>query len=245
MTRKNHSLWPALGSVLLLTLSACRFGNYSEPPKPDQNTLDGGLKSVELFSTHPTLFQTAVVYTDDTQAQIQVPIAEIPQSILNIFSDPLYFVVKNDADQTSGFIGQNGTDSEITGFDQNGNIRLDFAAENAHALWENPDCLTQEQISHDGTLDRSHPTSMQIGDDTYPIAGRLNLDRISMRVIAGDCVSDLQQLAECYQDPSTCKDSNEWNTATQLLDLYVRQSGVLKIEDVSRIKALAYGVHFE
>jgi hypothetical protein len=236
------------GSLALLALSGCRFGNYSEP-QPDPNASDGGFESVELFQTHPTQLSVAVVYNDTSQVstQDQVPLAAIPAEALAKFTDPLYFVVNSDADHTPYFIGKTGEFKvmEQTGFDDHGNLRIDYAMDGGHTLWKNPACLTQVQISHDGQLDRDHPGSATLGDNIYNTAGRVILDRMSLQVIDGDCAADLQDMAQCYQESTQCENTEAWEKAVAFFDLYVRQTGILKIEDVARIKGLAYIVRFE
>lgn len=244
MALKNtHYRKIILGALLLSTLSGCRFGNYSEQPTVVPNA-SGGFASIELFSAHTSRLETIALYSDNTRSyRDNVALASVPTSILDTFSDPVYFTTPSDVNDSPMFIGKNQKNYINTTLNSAGAI-ADQSASEIVTLWNNPACQTQIQIEQAGSLDRSHPGSTVLDGKTQPIAGKLKLELTYMRVLAGDCVSDLQDMAQCYQDSSTCT-TDEWRAATNFFDLYVRQSGVLRIEDAIRIKALAYIVTFE
>jgi hypothetical protein len=247
MARTNQHYYPIiLGFVFLLGLSGCRFGNYSEDPKrivdPNAST---GFKSVELFFAHAKQLETAAVYNDGTATSwdSNVSLASVPTSILDTFSDPVYFATPADASQVPMFVGKNQKNYIDTELDANGDIKSDSASDIVQ-LWRNPACQTQVQISQVGTFDRTQAGSTVLDGVTQPVSGKLKMELTYIRVIDGDCVADLREMAQCYLDSSTCS-TDDWRAATNFFDLYVRQSGALKIEDAIRIKGLAYVVHFE
>jgi hypothetical protein len=233
------------GFALLFALNGCRFGNYSEAPTlTDPNGLSSGLKSVELFFAHTSQLETWALFTDGTNSSNDhVALASIPTAILDTISNPVYLAISNDAATAPMFVGKNQKNYIDTGFDSNGDIKSDSASEIV-TLWKNPACQTQVQISQVGVLDRGQGGSTVLDGTTVKVAGKLSMELTYLRVVAGDCVSDLREMAQCYQDANTCT-TDEWRAATNFFDLYVRQSGALRIEDVIRIKGLAYIVHFQ
>ena len=243
MAGKNIQNKIIAGCLFLLALSGCRFGNYSEPPQVDPNA-SSGFKSIELFSAQAKQLETIAVYTDGTQSiNSTVALASVPTSILDTFSDPVYFTTPTDPNSLPMFIGKNQKNYINTTLNSKGEIDDESASEIV-TLWKNPACQTQVQISQQGSFDRSQTGSTVLDGTNYSLSGKLKLELLYLRVVAGDCVSDLQEMAQCYQDSSRCT-TDEWRAATNFFDLYVRQSGVLKIEDAIRIKGLAYLVHFE
>jgi hypothetical protein len=101
------------------------------------------------------------------------------------------------------------------------------------------------QMQQLGYLDRSRPGTITYSDgSTGKISGDRLLEFRLIRNFSGDCSRILQVLADCYSSGTGCS-TDELYWANQLFDLYVRQSGALKIEDATRIKTLAYIVHFD
>jgi hypothetical protein len=108
-----------------------------------------------------------------------------------------------------------------------------------------PACTMNLQMQQLGALDRSTPSSITYSDGSSgTVAGRLELEFRLIRNFEGNCAGILQTLADCYSDGTGCStEALYWSN--QLFDLYVRQSGTLRIEDAARIKTLAYIVHFD
>ena len=235
--------------LLLLTPSACRFGNYSEPPKNNNTSI---YSTIQLYLTEPSQLQTVVIYNDatPTSSNSNAPLAAIPSSVMNVFTDPVYYAVPTDTKQLPLFADINQSHSLSTAVDKNGVIKYEYDS-SIVTLWKNPKCVTQVQMFQEGSFDKTHGagTVLTFPDgSTSKTAGRLNLTFTYLRVIDGgatqECSQDLQYLAQCYQTGTGCT-SDELKSANALFDLYVNRGGVLKIEDVTKIKALAYIVHFQ
>lgn len=228
--------------LCLLALSSCRFGNYSEDPKP---TTQSGYQSVTLYFAQASKLTTTVVLDDDTaQENDHAPLSAIPVSIRNTFTNPVYFAIPKDPVALPLFIGLNQSSYIETQIDDKGLIADSFATKPA-TLWNNPGCQTQIQIEQDGGFDFTRPGTVTFGDGTVsPVSGRLQMTLSYLRVIAGDCQADLQELANCYNNGAGC-DNDQLNAASNLFDLHVRQTGVLNISDLTRVRGLAYKVYFE
>jgi hypothetical protein len=246
MNKQNFSRFLAVIITISPFLGSCRFGNHSEQAKPLNQS---NYKSVEMFFTEPKTLQTRVYLNSLSGPSSQVntvaaPLSAIPSSILNTFTDPHYFATMKDPTKSPLFIGINQNSYIDTTMDADGNIGSEYLS-GVVQFWRNPDCLTQVQILQEGTFDRSHPGSVVFSDGSQAtVSGRLNLDFSYSRIIAGDCSADLTELANCYINGSGCS-TDQLNAAHNLFDLYVKQSGAMKIEDAVKLKALEYVVHFE
>jgi hypothetical protein len=233
----------------LIAFSGCRFGNYSEPPKAVSN-----FSSIELFRTNPTKFETFAIYQDDTQSQnASTPLSAIPSSILNNFTNPVYLAEPVSTPGIKLFIGTGQTDcmtdpanSSCIGtlVDPDDTIAVGTSSEYTQ-FGSDPACTMNLQMQQLGYLDRSHPGTLTYSDGTTGIlAGDLVLEFRLIRNFKGNCSGILKTLADCYTSGSGCS-TDELYWANLLFDLYVRQSGTLKIEDATKIKTLAYIVHFD
>ncbi len=248
----NKTVFYSLFTLVLIStsfLSGCRFGNYADQAKPLKSQSS---YNVEFFFTSPKQFETrvylnalsgpnAVINTNN-----KASLSSIPSTILNVFSDPVYLAVPKDPSLSPVFRDYTDTYGFDTTLDSNGNIARDYIpTEGPFVLWSNPNCLTQYEITHEGTLDRTKPGSITYSDGTKaPVAGSMALTYTFSRIIDGDCSEDLTRLASCYNDGTGCT-ANELSSARSLFDLYIKQTGVLKIEDAAKIKALEYIVHYE
>jgi hypothetical protein len=238
-----------LVAFTLATAPGCRFGNYSEPPKNVKN-----FSSIELFRTQPKKFETFAIYQDNTQSQNSTtPLSAIPASILDNFTDPLYIAEPVATPGVKLFIGLSQTacmadpaNSTCIGtvVDKDGYITVSTSSDYTQ-FGSNPACTMNLQMQQLGYLDRTSPGTLTYSDGTTgTIGGDLLLEFRLIRNFKGDCSGILQTLADCYTSGNGCS-TDELYWANQLFDLYVRQSGTLKIEDVTKIKTLAYIVHFD
>jgi hypothetical protein len=238
-------------SISLTAASGCRFGNYADTPQPiaDPSGLNGTISKTELFFTQPTTFETAVFYTDTTPTgdNSQTPLSAIPATTLAIFSNPVYYATMANPANSPAFIGIDGTSFVNTTVDANNNIS-DEADGDVTPLLTNQNCLVQFQQTQAGSLNTSDPGTFQFSDGTAQVSGHLILDYTSVLVIqaqvTGACDADLTYLAQCYQVGTGCSTA-ELTEAQSLFDLYVKQAGILNLNNVTKIKALAYTVHFE
>ncbi len=245
-------LLPPLLPLLILcasALSGCRFGNYSEPPKGISN-----FNSIELFHTQITQFETYAIYTDGNQNQnTNTPLSAIPGSILNNFTDPLFIAEPKSTPGIRLFIGAsqsecmiNPANSSCIGTIVNSDDTITVSTSSPYTQF-GPDekCSMNLQMQQIGILDRSKTDSITYSDGSKgTISGNLLLNFRLIRNFAGDCSGILKILADCYSTGTGCS-TDELYWANQLFDLFIRQSGTLRIEDATRIKTLAYIVHFD
>ena len=231
----------ALG-VLLTLMTGCRFGNYAEAPKPNFKET---YKSIDLYFTQPKKLTTTVVFNDNTShVNATAPLVSIPTSVRNTFTNPTYFAIPIDPKSLPMFVGLNQTSYVSTQIDANGKVADDFLS-TATTLWTNPNCKTQIELIQNGAFDLTRPGTVTYSDGSVsPVKGHLSLTFSYLRVISGDCQADLQELVNCYSSGTGCT-NDQLNAASNLFDLYIRQTGVLSIADAIRVKGLAYEVQFE
>ena len=245
MKLKRLSAW-ILGGAFLICFSGCRLGNHSDSPA---STTKSQFANSELFFTDIKGFDTYVFYQDSahlTDAQnLHSPFVSIPTHLLTVFTSPLYWNTLDDATHAQIFMDSFKSDYEETLVDAAGNIGIEFNS-SVTPLITNSICKTQVKTIHEGELNRAVPGSALLsGSSTRQnVAGRLKLDYTSIRVFSGDCTDSLRELATCYQDGAGCS-NEQLSEAHALFDLYVRGSGILSINDASKIKGLAYVVHFD
>jgi hypothetical protein len=220
--------------LALLFLSACRFGNYTEVPK------SGTDYTLTALATQATGLQSIVMYHDGTprSENLNTPLNAIPSAINNTFTNPVNWVVPTNSSMAQFFYSSMGY-SLPTKIDSTETI-LDEQYTDVVQLWKNPNCLTQVQYFQDGYIDRTRTTSKT--------KGQLVMDLTVIRVIEGlnaptDCAADLAELAACYQNPGTCP-TGSVDAARTLFDLWVQYGGVLNLNQVSQMNALAYVVQF-
>jgi hypothetical protein len=244
-----------LALTTLFILSGCRFGNHSENAIPLKNPSQ--YKSIEFFYTAPKTFTTRVYLNSlggpdmVVHSNTSAPLSTIPSSILNALSNPVYLAVPNNPNQYPIFRDYRDSTSLVTDLDQSGNIAFDYIpGDGPYVLWNNPNCITNFQITQNGTLDRSQPGTIQYEDGTTaPVSGSMRLSYTFSRVIGSingttNCEDDLNRLALCYDNGTGCS-ADELSAARSLFDLYARQTGVLNIQDASRIKGLEYIIEYE
>lgn len=242
-------------TLLSLSLSSCRFGNHSESAVPLKSP--DLYRSIELFFTSPKTFTTRVYLNSlggpdmVVQSNSAAPLSSIPSSILNVLTNPVYLAIPVNPNAYPIFRDHQDTTSLATDIDAQGNIAFDYLPPSGpFILWSNPNCLTNFEIIQNGTLDRSRPGTIQYTDgSTASVAGELNYTYTFSRIIesvngTGNCDDDLNRLAFCYRNGAGCN-ADELGAGRALFDLYVRQTGVLNIQDASKIKALEYIVHYE
>ena len=230
-------------------LSSCRFGNYSEPPKGVKN-----FNSIELFSTQVHKLETFVLYDDDSETHnLNAPLSAVPGMILDNFTNPVYLTEPTATPGVHLFIGLSQTSCMLDPANSNcigtllnpdGTIGVSTSSE-FQQFGADPACTMNLQMQQFGELDRSRPGTITYSDgSTGTISGELLLEFRLIRNFHGNCTSILSRLAECYTDGSGCS-TDELYWANQLFDLYVRQTGALQIGNATRIKTLAYIVHFD
>jgi hypothetical protein len=230
-------------------LSGCRFGNYSEPPKGVTN-----FNSIELFSTQVKKLETFALYQDDSETHnLNAPLSAVPAMILDNFTNPVYLAEPTSTPGVHLFIGLSQTacmldpaNSNCIGtlLNEDGSIGVNTSSE-FQQFGSDPACTMNLQMQQIGFLDRSRPGTITYSDgSTGIISGELLLEFRLIRNFNGDCSGILGRLASCYSEGSGCS-TDELYWANQLFDLYIRQTGALRIENATRIKTLAYIVHFD
>ncbi len=230
----------------LFTLSACRFGNYSESGK---NLNPATFKSAELFSTEVKQLEMAAIYEDGTGIMTSdAPLIAVPVSLLATFSNPVYWLVPTDPTKNNQLFADSSlTYSKATIVDDNGHIDPKNAvlSTDVYKFWHNPNCATQIVETQEGDLDRTTPGTVVLPDGSRDqAAGHLKIKITHTQVWDGDCSDDLQELANCYQDGTGCNNT-QLETAHQVFDEYVNQTGFLDIKKASQVRGLEYIVHFE
>jgi len=231
------------------TLSGCRFGNYAEPPKGVKN-----FDSIELFTARLHKLETFALFQDDSETHnLNAPLSAVPGTILDNFTNPVYLAQPTSTPGVKLFIGLSQTDCMLnpansscigTIVNPDDTITVSTGSEDQQ-FGSDPACLMNLQMQQIGSLDRSHPGTITYSDgSTGTISGDLLLEFRLIRNFTANCSGILQRLATCYTDGSGCS-TDELYWSSQLFDLYVRQTGALRIEDASRIKTLAYIVHFD
>jgi hypothetical protein len=244
-----------LALTALTGLQGCRFGNHSETVVPMKSP--STYKSIEFFFTAPKTFTTRVILNSLSGPDMVIhtnsaaSLASIPSSILSALTDPVYLAIPVSENSLPLFRDNRDTTSLYTQLDSAGNVSMDYIpSDGPFILWNNPNCLTNFEITQSGTFDRTKPGTIQYDNGTTaPVAGEMKLTYTFSRVIAsvnGDnnCDDDLNYLASCYNNGSGCS-AEELASSRALFDLYVRQTGVLNINDASKIKGLEYIVHYE
>jgi hypothetical protein len=230
-------------------LSGCRFGNYSERPKSVSNFV-----KIEAFRTSVTQFETLAVLDDDTETyNPSAPLSAVPPMILDNFTNPVYIAEPTATPGYQIFIGSGQTscmvdpiNSDCIGTIVNRDDTISVATASEFSQFgSNPSCKMNLEMHQVGNLDRRNPGTIEYSDgSTGKISGDLHLGFQLVRNFQGDCESILTLLADCYRSGAGCStDALYW--ANQIYDLYIRQTGVLRIEDASRIKTLAYLVTFD
>jgi hypothetical protein len=247
--RFNRVMLSAPLFVLLGLIPACRFGNYSEPPKSVKT-----FKKVELFRTRPSKFETIAIYNDDNYGyNEEVPLSAIPVSILDNFTNPVFLAEPVATPGIQLFIGLGQSscmadpeNSSCIGTIVEPDDSITVSTESPYSQFGgNPACTMNLEMQQIGNLDRGQPGTITYSDgSTGTVAGTLNLEFRLIRNFKGDCSGILKILADCYASGSGCS-TDELYWANQLFDLYVRQSGALKLEFAHKIKTLAYIVHFD
>jgi hypothetical protein len=179
-------------------------------------------------------------------------LSAIPPTLLDNFTDPLYIAQPVSSPGVKLFIGAGQSDCFLnpensncigTMIDADGNIGVQTSS--PYSSFGSDACKMKLQMQQLGYLDRTHPSTITYSNgSTGKISGNLVLDFQLIRSFQGDCTSILTRLASCYQSGVGCS-TDELYWANQLFDLYIRQSGALKVEDVARIKSLAYLIHFD
>ncbi len=233
----------------LVALSACRFGNYSEPPRSVKN-----FSRIEAFRTSITQFETFAILDDNTgNSNSSAPLSAVPSLILDSFTDPVYIAEPTASPGYQIFIGNAQTSCMADPMNSNciGTIvskddTISVATSSEYSQFgSDPSCTMNLEMHQVGGLDRRNPGTIQYSDgSTGRIAGNLHLAFQLVRNFQGDCSSILSLLASCYSSGAGCStDALYW--ANQIFDLYIRQTGVLRLEDATRIKTLAYIVTFD
>jgi hypothetical protein len=236
--------------ISTLLFSGCRFGNYADVAKPIPSKLN--LVDKEFFATEPKTFEVKSTYADSagtTQTSINTntTLSAVPAKIIEVFKTP--FIFANVLDVTTGFkipiFANLDLDSYYETKIENENQIAYEAASGTYTFMYNSNCTTSSKITMQGTLDRTSPTTFDMGDGAIiNIAGRNQMDFNYSRRIDGDCADDLYTLAYCYVNGAGCN-ADLLRFSHDILDLYVNQSGVLDINDVLKLKTLEYTVHFE
>jgi hypothetical protein len=248
--------------ALSMAVSACRLGNYTEAPKPlttptsavSTNSRTGSLQNVELFYAEPKTLQTFAIYKDATppSQNNSVGLVSIPSDVLNTFTDPTYLAWTPDSTHTLKpyFLGvyNPGSNNFPTTINSAGAINAGYSDASVTIA---TGCSMTDQRLHVGKLDRH-----QLGSYTFPdgtvqtVSGHLKFDYTFMRVFtetvagSGACGAYLQTLANCFNAGSTCT-NDQLTAAHEIFDLWIRQSSVLPIANATKLKGLAYVVHFE
>ena len=245
MIDSRKTLLSLLLGTQLFMVTSCQFGNYADQPVDNSK---GAYKSTDLYFTEPSQFDTVVIYNDGTAttSNPNTPMAAIPLSLLNQFTDPVYYMVPTDTTKSSFFMDLSLSYAINTIVDSTGAINNEIDS-SVVTFWSNPNCQTQVQKIQSGAFNKSSGVGTVISfpdGSTSKTAGRLTMDFTYIRVIQGDCSADLTYLAQCYKTGTGCS-SNDLSAANGLFDLYVNRGGVLNIDNAAKIKALAYIVHFQ
>ncbi len=227
----------ALGG-LIMGFAGCRFGNYSDPPPSSK------FKTIELYRTEPKAFATAVYYSDNTNEVRETSLSALPAEVLMVYSDPVYFLEPKDDPENAYFLSTTHDASTLTRVNEQGKIDSVLHSEEV-PLWKSTTCTTKLTMVQEGEFDRSTPGVIPSSrGQMIPYQGRLKIGVTMVRSFMGDCTDDFADIARCYQTPAGCTPA-EVDGARALLDLYVSYGQVLRIEDLSRVKALVYLVDFE
>jgi len=240
--------------IATVQLSGCRFGNYQSPPP--QTIQQDQFKTKDLYFTSVSNFTVQASLSDNTtKTNSSAPFSAIPSSLLTIFDTAVFFATQTDTTQPPAIFNWD-TSSNFNGFftelDQHGNIRHDEDPVSNQLLETtkgNVNCTTVYQISHDGTFDTSHPSSVVFPDGSqHPVLGDLDFTFTYVQLIKevnpGDCTDDLNYLAACYTNGTGCTNL-EISLSKSLFDLIVKETGVLDIADAAKLKGLAYQVKFQ
>lgn len=242
LSMKRNSLKSAFVVLLLaLSLSACRFGNYKEEPKQDYK--------IEYLKTSAKQFQVGVQYSDPQGLTVDqgVALEKIPTSVLKRFTDPVALAIPREPEKnpTLFFNPLNVDLNQPTLLTHDQTTIQAYAESEVSQLWNNTQCFTQVVLTQEGNIAKSDEGTQTLENGkTIQITGKLNLDLMFTRYIEGECKNDLETLAACYADPSSC-DATTHSASQVLYGLYANASNVLDLSQVARIKKLVYLVHFE
>jgi len=248
----NKSLFNTF--ALLLTfptlLPACKFGNY-QSPQPAPSLQATQWKSEDLYYTSPTAFQTSVTLTDNTTAtNSNASLHSIPNAVLSVLSNPVYFTTPSDPTQNPALINID-TSNGVVGFytQLNSEGQIVYNSISSNTLLYNQNCSISSQSSQVGSFNTTQPGQVVFGDgSTAPVLGHLilsySLTQTLYEATPGACDADLNTLATCYTNGSGCS-ANELATASALLDLFVKETGILDINNTVKLKTLEYTIQYQ
>lgn len=246
----NKTVLGNLTTIVCITalLSGCRFGNHADEAQPLPRK-DSYL-SQEYFSTEAKELETkATVYDGSgntlSSTNPNTILSAVPQKLLDVFTNPHVFAIIDNSSKTPIFVNYEWTNYYETKTEGDGNTIAYEASSGPYTFMYNSACTTQSLMTMEGILDRSHPSTINIGGgEVLSIKGRTVIDFTYSRALIGDCHDDLELLAYCYANGAGCN-TYELQFAHDVLDLYVNQGGVLNINNIVNLKSLEYKVRFE
>jgi hypothetical protein len=145
-----------LCGTVLLSMTACRFGNHSDSPTQINKTT---ISNSELYFTSLTKFETKVYFNDNTVvSNSNSPLVAAPSSLLEVFTNPVYWLTLNDG--TQYFWDNQGASYPLqTLADASGRIQTSEynPPTGVATFYKNPNCVTLIETLQDGTFDRTAP----------------------------------------------------------------------------------------
>jgi hypothetical protein len=243
ITRTTRLGTLAAASLVILSLSGCRFGN--QVVKAADPTEKSGFYRSEAAT------MTLCAFLDGQPAQCAAaPLSLVPDSITEVMTNPVY-VAANSA-QSKAYLLPNSLDTsaafEMT-MDSSGQLAGIPFIDEPQQLWVDPSCLSQVQIEKAGLLrgaDASTPGA--IGD--FKISGSVDFTLAVLTALGDHCGSTLSLMQGCHTDTHLCPgatlaERQEEQLAIQDFFAPYIAHGVLTLDQLPSLQGLGWEVSYQ
>jgi hypothetical protein len=245
MSRWSYFYSGVMVLFLSWALTGCRFGNHLELPQSEPTV--NGYYATQIQSLR---YCSVLKNTDGSTATScqSADTRNVPDFFFNIFTNPVILYLDDPASGTGTFRNKIDTSLGVhVNIGTDGKLSWDYVYDPSSFAWVDPGCLMQTEVVEDGryTQDKNLGTSA----DGIPLSGSVQLDIQRIDAFAGDtetaCDSTFTQLAQCYQDSSTCggtsdADNTELTAEVQSFFNPYIEAGVMSASDIARVRALSY-----
>ena len=230
-------------TVLVLSASACRFGNRTS--EPDTSTVS----TDPITGYYETQAKTLTFCTEGaTNRCIDTPLDKIPTFFKAAVTNPVGLLL-DDSETGAGYIiASDGSGYNLpTGFASTASIQYQGAT-SPGTLWDDPACNTHIELSQTGSLSKTASASSSA--DGLPLTGALTLTMSLLQSFDGDCAPSLTAMEACMNDPTTCGgvDDEENVLYMQAVQEFFQpylDSGVITSTDIPGLTTLSYEVTYE
>ena len=237
----------ALALVASVVLGGCKFGNYGgDDRKPQGDPLTGYYGTAAQTLT----FCAAPSATNCVASAVN----RVPAEIEQVMSDPVGFLLENEATGQAKLVDSRGSGSVVPVFLDADKKRFSFLGSSAEipifswTLEEVGGCTRQLYLQAEGALssvDAGKPVTQAVS-----LKGRLGVKLELTYLFAGGCADDLAAARACYLSSADCGGADPVENASrqrevqELFNPYI-QSGALTVAEIGTAEAVAYTVEYE